>query len=173
MCDKGNDCACVFIGFRNFSECGISIFSFYQYPLCVMQVMYMYYALEWKLLASNNGQETAENTYLLALDGDVDFEPEAVLSLMRRMKKSPMVGAACGRIHPIGSGNRNNINANFELDERIYTPVFCIIRPPVPPPLHLVLNQKQNDIMCVTVVNTVVSNHVNSDHVPSFSCLDV
>ena len=25
----------------------------------------------------------------------------------------------------------------------------------------------------VTLVNTVVSNHVNSDHVPSFSCLDV
>ena len=110
------------LGYRNFSECGISIFSFYQYPLCVMQIMYMYYALEWKLLASNNGKETAENTYLLALDGDVDFEPEAVLSLMRRMKKSPMVGAACGRIHPIGSGNRNNINANFELDERIFTP---------------------------------------------------
>ena len=68
--------------------------------------MYMYYALEWKLLASNNQlQETAKHTYILALDGDVDFEPEAVLILMRRMKKSPMVGAACGRIHPIGSGN--------------------------------------------------------------------
>jgi hypothetical protein len=43
----------------------------------------MYYALEWKLLASNNQQqETAKYTYILALDGDVDFEPEAVLSLM-------------------------------------------------------------------------------------------
>ena len=93
--------------------------------------MYMYYALEWKLLASNNQQqETAKYTYILALDGDVDFEPEAVLSLMRRMKKSPMVGAACGRIHPIGSGNTNNCNANFELDEQIFTsPICCILRP--------------------------------------------
>ena len=94
--------------------------------------MYMYYALEWRLLASNNQQETAKYTYILALDGDVDFEPEAVLSLMRRMKKSPMVGAACGRIHPIGSGNTNtsNCNANFELDEQIFTsPIFCILRP--------------------------------------------
>ncbi|CAC5411927.1 CHS1 [Mytilus coruscus] len=49
-------------------------------------------------------QIAAENTYILALDGDVDFEPEAVLSLMRRMNKSKIVGAACGRIHPIGTG---------------------------------------------------------------------
>ena len=77
--------------------------------------MYMYYALEWKLMGSKNKQEEAENTYILALDGDVDFEPEAVLSLMRRMKKSPMVGAACGRIHPIGSGNLNIYNDIFKL----------------------------------------------------------
>ena len=77
--------------------------------------MYMYYALEWKLMGSTNKQEAAENTYILALDGDVDFEPEAVLSLMRRMKKSPMVGAACGRIHPIGSGNLNIYNDIFKL----------------------------------------------------------
>ncbi|CAH1795257.1 unnamed protein product [Owenia fusiformis] len=46
----------------------------------------------------------AENTYLLALDGDVDFKPEAVQLLVDRMKKNPKVGAACGRIHPIGGG---------------------------------------------------------------------
>ncbi|CAH1797404.1 unnamed protein product [Owenia fusiformis] len=46
----------------------------------------------------------AENTYLLALDGDVDFKPEAVQLLIDRMKKNPKVGAACGRIHPIGGG---------------------------------------------------------------------
>ena len=50
-------------------------------------------------------ETAAYNAYILALDGDVDFEPEAVLSLMRRMQKSDIVGAACGRIHPIGSGN--------------------------------------------------------------------
>ncbi|UJR08979.1 hypothetical protein I4U23_013229 [Adineta vaga] len=45
-----------------------------------------------------------ENTYLLALDGDVDFRPDAVRLLVDRMKKNKKVGAACGRIHPIGSG---------------------------------------------------------------------
>jgi chitin synthase len=38
------------------------------------------------------------------LDGDVDFRPEAVRLLIDRMKKNKKVGAACGRIHPIGSG---------------------------------------------------------------------
>ncbi|XP_048727151.2 uncharacterized protein LOC125645600 isoform X7 [Ostrea edulis] len=46
----------------------------------------------------------AENTFLLALDGDVDFTPGAVRLLLDRMRKNPRVGAACGRIHPIGSG---------------------------------------------------------------------
>ncbi|XP_052079430.1 chitin synthase chs-2-like isoform X2 [Mytilus californianus] len=71
------------------------------------QVMYMFYILKWTLVNQYGKaglQEAAENTYLLALDGDVDFEPEAVLSLMKRMNKSPLVGAVCGRIHPIGSG---------------------------------------------------------------------
>ena len=46
----------------------------------------------------------AENTYILALDGDVDFKPDAVRLLLDRMKKNKKVGAACGRIHPTGSG---------------------------------------------------------------------
>lgn len=46
----------------------------------------------------------AENTFLLTLDGDVDFKPDAVRLLMDRMKKNKKVGAACGRIHPIGAG---------------------------------------------------------------------
>jgi chitin synthase len=46
----------------------------------------------------------AENTYLLALDGDVDFQPEAIIKLVDLMKRNPDVGAACGRIHPTGSG---------------------------------------------------------------------
>lgn len=70
--------------------------------------MYMFYNLKWRLKYEfgRKGMETAAyNAYILALDGDVDFEPEAVLSLIRRMQKSDEVGAACGRIHPIGSGN--------------------------------------------------------------------
>ncbi|XP_052242460.1 chitin synthase chs-1-like [Dreissena polymorpha] len=46
----------------------------------------------------------ASNTFVLALDGDVDFSPGAVKLLVDRMKKSEKVGAACGRIHPIGTG---------------------------------------------------------------------
>ena len=55
----------------------------------------------------------AENTFLLALDGDVDFRPEAVRLLIDRMKKNKKVGAACGRIHPIGSGNYSYLLINF------------------------------------------------------------
>ena len=46
----------------------------------------------------------AQNTYILALDGDVDFKPDAVLILLDMMKRNQEVAAACGRIHPIGSG---------------------------------------------------------------------
>lgn len=46
----------------------------------------------------------AENTYLLTLDGDIDFQPNAVELLVDLMKKNKNLGAACGRIHPVGSG---------------------------------------------------------------------
>ena len=49
----------------------------------------------------------AENTYLLTLDGDIDFKAESVTLLVDRMKKNKKVGAACGRIHPIGTGTLN------------------------------------------------------------------
>ena len=68
----------------------------------------MYYLLGYRLL--NLGlhrkklEKRAMNTFLLALDGDVDFHPPAVQLLVDRMKKNPLVGAACGRIHPIGNG---------------------------------------------------------------------
>ena len=44
------------------------------------------------------------NTFLLALDGDIDFKPSAVMMLVDLMKRDLGVGAACGRIHPTGSG---------------------------------------------------------------------
>ena len=55
----------------------------------------------------------AEHTYILALDGDVDFTPDAVQLLVDRMKMNEKVGAACGRIHPIGSGNYNTYEFRF------------------------------------------------------------
>ena len=57
-----------------------------------------------KLCSDASKERIAENTYLLALDGDVDFQPDAALRLVDLMKKNKGVGAACGRIHPTGSG---------------------------------------------------------------------
>ena len=71
--------------------------------------MYMYYFLTHQLLGDEKlsrrqKQKKAENTFLMALDGDVDFEPKAVSLLVDLMKKDHKVGAACGRIHPTGAG---------------------------------------------------------------------
>ncbi|XP_076466912.1 chitin synthase chs-2-like [Babylonia areolata] len=89
------------------------------------QVMYMYYLLGFNLLEKNQDAFTspsstsrglsvhnlpsnvlhqAERTFILALDGDVDFRPRAVHLLVDRMKKNPQVAAACGRIKPLGTG---------------------------------------------------------------------
>jgi chitin synthase len=76
--------------------------------------MYMYYFLAHKLLTMGGSRKRkkviAENTFILALDGDVDFQPKAVQLLVDRMKKNENVGAACGRIHPIGSGMKDTLN---------------------------------------------------------------
>ena len=71
--------------------------------------MYMYYFLGYQLmedktLTSARKEVRSENTFLLALDGDVDFQPEAIIKVVDLMKRNPKVGAACGRIHPTGSG---------------------------------------------------------------------
>lgn len=71
--------------------------------------MYMYYFLGHKLIDNNSLTEEqkdlrAMNTYLLALDGDVDFQPDAIIKLVDLMKRNPKVGASCGRIHPTGGG---------------------------------------------------------------------
>ena len=60
-------------------------------------------------MALSDGIENAEelksqNTFLLALDGDVVFEPKAVTLLLDVMIKNQGIGAACGRINPTGSG---------------------------------------------------------------------
>ncbi|KAK7069529.1 chitin synthase I, partial [Halocaridina rubra] len=72
------------------------------------QVMYMYYLLGFKLMdqpiSIDRKDVIAENTYLLALDGDIDFAPTAVALLVDLMRKNHNLGAACGRIHPVGGG---------------------------------------------------------------------
>ncbi|KAL3886859.1 hypothetical protein ACJMK2_026821 [Sinanodonta woodiana] len=44
------------------------------------------------------------NTFILALDGDVEFYPDSLHLLLDRMKRDRNVGAVGGRIHPVGSG---------------------------------------------------------------------
>ncbi|XP_034828823.1 chitin synthase chs-2 isoform X2 [Maniola hyperantus] len=72
------------------------------------QVMYMYYLLGFRLMelpiSVDRKELMAENTFLLTLDGDIDFRPHAVRLLIDLMKKNKNLGAACGRIHPVGSG---------------------------------------------------------------------
>ena len=72
------------------------------------QCMYMYYLLGHKLMelpiSVDRKEVLAENTYILTLDGDIDFQPPAVTLLVDLMKKNKNLGAACGRIHPVGSG---------------------------------------------------------------------
>lgn len=70
--------------------------------------MYMYYLLGHKIeecpYPEERKQKVAENTFILALDGDINFRPPAVRLLVDLMKKNKNLGAACGRIHPVGSG---------------------------------------------------------------------
>ena len=96
------------------------------------QIMYMYYFLGFQIAAEEGyrvvkdeeyltpdqkeenrkkeerdkkkRKEEGRNIFLLALDGDVDFLPDSVLKVLDIMKKDDKIGAACGRIHPTGSG---------------------------------------------------------------------
>ena len=64
------------------------------------QCMYMYYVLEHK--RSQRGFRENYDEYILALDGDVLFHPSALITLLTRIRRTPKVGAACGRIHATG-----------------------------------------------------------------------
>ena len=51
--------------------------------------MYMYYFLGYQLKGDNSLNEEekrhrAKNTFLLALDGDVDFQPDAIVKVWKR-----------------------------------------------------------------------------------------
>ncbi|CAO4368072.1 unnamed protein product [Caenorhabditis nigoni] len=72
------------------------------------QVMYLYYLLGYRLMMKvddpSRKEIISENTFILTLDGDVDFTPQSVYLLVDLMKKNRRLGAACGRIHPRGDG---------------------------------------------------------------------
>uniref|UniRef100_A0A1I8BEZ9 chitin synthase n=1 Tax=Meloidogyne hapla TaxID=6305 RepID=A0A1I8BEZ9_MELHA len=57
-----------------------------------------------RLIRHKKRWSQADNTYILAIDGDSKFEPCAVLRLISLMNLKSDVGCACGRIHPIGTG---------------------------------------------------------------------
>lgn len=64
------------------------------------QCMYLYYLLGF--IGVEKKIRKIEDTFILALDGDVDFQPKAAEALLERMLRNDKVGAACGRIHPVG-----------------------------------------------------------------------
>lgn len=68
----------------------------------------MYYLLGHRLMELpinvKRKEVIAKNTFILALDGDIDFKPDALHLLLDLMKKDEKLGAACGRIHPVGKG---------------------------------------------------------------------
>ena len=68
------------------------------------QCMYMEYFYRQSELYTREYNFKSNDTFLLALDGDIDFKPEAVTKLLDVMIKNENIGAACGRIHPTGSG---------------------------------------------------------------------
>ena len=45
-----------------------------------------------------------DNTFILTTDADIEFTPESATVLLDIIDSDPQVGAACGRIHPKGSG---------------------------------------------------------------------
>lgn len=45
-----------------------------------------------------------ENTFILTLDGDVEFRATAVRLMMDKMRENIKIGSVCGRVFPIGSG---------------------------------------------------------------------
>ena len=55
-------------------------------------------------MTSKGKKLDTQNSYLLALDGDVDFEPEDFELVLNRMVRNPDVAACCNQIHPRGNG---------------------------------------------------------------------
>ena len=87
----------------------------------------MYYLLGHRLMELpihlKRKEVIAKNTFILALDGDIDFKPEAVLLLLDLMKKDEKLGAACGRIHPTGNGKVESLIAILW---HLCAPVTCL-----------------------------------------------
>lgn len=72
----------------------------------IIEGLIIEFLLYWTLITVSDCDffSQAENTFILALDGDIEFKPDAVKLLIDRLKVSLKTGAVCGRIHPVGTG---------------------------------------------------------------------
>uniref|UniRef100_A0A8C7VUL9 chitin synthase n=1 Tax=Oncorhynchus mykiss TaxID=8022 RepID=A0A8C7VUL9_ONCMY len=74
------------------------------------QIMYLYYILGWRLTRKyfkkfeQGGDESELREKMMVNRNGTDTLPYAVMLLIDRLKLYPRVGAACGRIHPTGTG---------------------------------------------------------------------
>ena len=70
--------------------------------------MYLYYLIGWKMDACQEMRNIKdlekEKCFILALDGDVDFDPPALDLVLNRLLRNDDVAACCGQIHPKGDG---------------------------------------------------------------------
>ena len=55
-------------------------------------------------IEQGSAELTEENTYIMALDGDVNFMPQSLDLVLDRLTRNKHVAAACNEIRPIGSG---------------------------------------------------------------------
>ena len=65
------------------------------------QTMYFNYLYGYKTKTFD--LETTHDIMFLALDGDIDFYPDALTSCMYKMQRDKEIGFCCGKIHPQGS----------------------------------------------------------------------
>ena len=65
------------------------------------QTMYFNYLYGYKTATFD--LETTHDIMFLALDGDIDFHPDALTNCMYKMQADREVGFCCGKIHPKGS----------------------------------------------------------------------
>ncbi|CAG5104798.1 Oidioi.mRNA.OKI2018_I69.chr1.g1552.t1.cds [Oikopleura dioica] len=68
------------------------------------QVMYMNYVCHWKIKQEKDARIREENSFILAIDGDVDFRPVDFDLVLSRMLDSSEIAACCSQIEPTGSG---------------------------------------------------------------------
>ena len=55
-------------------------------------------------MCAGKTRQTSDNTFILTVDGDTDFEPHSIQKMLNQLRGNKEVGVVCGRIHPIGNG---------------------------------------------------------------------